>query len=111
MGFFDFDQAQGAYDQVYDDNYPRHEVTHEVLAGAAGFEAMRMWEHHREREGYEERHPLAKELIAGFAAGEVEKHFENGYYDHLNREQAQFAAQEQADYLYQQQYGGYGQQY
>jgi hypothetical protein len=70
---------------------------------------MRMWEHHRERQGYDEHHPLAKELIAGFAAGEVEKHFENGYYDHLNREQAQMAAQDQADYLYQQQYDGYGQ--
>ena len=108
MGFFfDRDQAQDAYDQVYGDDYPRHEVTHELLAGAAGFEAMRMYEHHREREGIAEHHELGKELLAGFAAGEVEKHFENGYYDHLDQEKVTMAAQDQADYLWQQQYGGY----
>jgi hypothetical protein len=107
MGFFDWNQAQDAYGQVYSDDYPRHEVTHELLAGAAGFEAMRMYEHHREREGITEHHELGKELLAGFATAEVEKHFENGYYDHLDREQASMAAQDQADYLWQQQYGGY----
>ena len=55
--------AQGAYDQVYDDQRPRHEVTHELLAGAAGFEAMRMYEHHRENEGITEHHELGKELL------------------------------------------------
>jgi Protein of unknown function (DUF3759) len=97
--------AQDAYGQVYDDDRPRHEITHELLAGAAGFEAMRMYEHHREREGYTEHHELAKEMLAGFATAEVDKHFERGYYDHLDREQAQFAAQQQAQYLWDQQYG------
>lgn len=111
MGFFDMNGAQGAYDQFYDEQRPRHEVTHELLAGAAGFEAMRMFEHHRENEGIPEHHELAKELLAGFATAEVEKHFENGYYDHLNREQAQLQAQQQANYLYDQQYSQYGPQY
>jgi hypothetical protein len=101
--------AQDAYAQVYDEGRPRHEITHELIAGAAGFEAMRMYEHHREREGIPEHHELAKELLAGFATAEVDKHFENGYYDHLDQEQARFQAQQQADYLYDQQYGqGYG---
>ena len=110
MGFFDMPGAQDAYDQVYDDERPRHEITHEVLAGAAGFEAMRMYEHHRENEGIPEHHEMAKELLAGFATAEVEKHLENGYYDHIDREQAMYRAQEQANYLYDQQYG-YDQQY
>ncbi len=63
-----------------------------------------MFEHHREAEGITEHHELAKELLAGFAAAEVEKHFERGYH-HLDREKARQAAQEQAGYLYQQQYG------
>jgi hypothetical protein len=109
MGFFDMFGAQDAYDQVYDEDRPRHEITHELIAGAAGFEAMRMYEHHRENEGIPEHHELAKELLAGFATAEVEKHFENGYYDHLDQEQARFQAQQQANYLYDQQYGqGYG---
>jgi hypothetical protein len=107
MGLFDMFGAQDAYGQVYDDDRPRHEITHELLAGAAGFEAMRMYEHHRENEGYTEHHELAKEMLAGFATAEVDKHFERGYYDHLDRDRdrAQFEARQQADYLWDQQYG------
>jgi Protein of unknown function (DUF3759) len=104
MGFFDMSGAQDAYGQVYDDQRPRHEITHELLAGAAGFEAMHMYEQHREDEGITEHHELGKEMVAGFAAAEVDKHLENGYYDHLDREQAQQQAQQQANYLYDQQY-------
>jgi hypothetical protein len=105
MGFFDMSGAQDSYGQVYDDQRPRHEITHELLAGAAGFEAMHLYEQHRENEGITEHHELGKEMVAGFAAAEVDKHFENGYYDHLDREQAQQQAQQQANYLYDQQYG------
>lgn len=97
--------AQDAYGQVYDEQRPRHEITHELLGGAAGFEAMRMYEHHREAEGITEHHELAKELLAGFAAAEVEKHLENGYYNHIDRDEARMHAQQQANYLYDQQYG------
>ena len=76
-----------------------------LLAGAAAFEAMRMYEHHREREGIPEHHELAKELLAGFAAAEIEKHFDEGRYGHLNRHEARRMAQQQADYLWQEQYG------
>ena len=107
MGFFDRDQAQVAYDQVYGDDYPRHEVTHELLAGAAGFEAMRMYEHHREREGIVEHHELGKEMLAGFAVAEIDKHFQDDRYRHLDRHEAKRLAREQADYLWQQQYGRY----
>ena len=103
--------AQNAYDQVSDDQRPRHEITHELLAGAAGFEAMRMYEHHRENEGITEHHELGKELLAGFVTAEVEKHLEKGYYNHLDREQAQMQAQQQASYLYDQQYGQYDPNY
>ena len=111
MGLFDMLGAQDAYGQVYDDQRPPHEVTHELLAGAAGFEAMRMYEHHRENEGITEHHELGKELLAGFATAELDKHLEKGYYDHLDREQLQYQAQQQANYLYDQQYGQYDPNY
>jgi Protein of unknown function (DUF3759) len=107
MGFFDRHRAKDAYDQVYGDGVPHHQVTHELLAGAAGFEAMRMYEHHREREGIPEHHELAKELLASFAAAEVDKHFDSGRFGHLDRHEARRQAQQQADYLWQQQYGRY----
>jgi hypothetical protein len=105
MGLFDFLGAQGAYDDVYGGRRSHHEVSHELLAGAAGFEAMRMYEHHREREGITGHHELAKELIAGFAAAEIDKHFEAGRYGHLNHHEARRMARDQAEYLWQQQYG------
>ena len=46
----------------------------------------------RENEGYIEHHELAKELLSGLATAEVEKHLENGYYDPLDREQAEWQA-------------------
>jgi hypothetical protein len=88
-------------------NQARLLVTHDLLAGAAGFEAVRMYEHHREREGIIEHHALGKELLAGFAAAEVDKHLDSGRFGHLDRDQARLQAQQQADYLWQQQYGRY----
>jgi hypothetical protein len=107
MGLFDFLGAQNAYDDVYGGRRPHHEVSHELLAGAAGFEAMRMYEHHRKREGIVEHHELGKELLAGFAAAEIDKHFEQDRYGHLNRREARRLAEEQAQHLWREQYGRY----
>jgi hypothetical protein len=107
MGLFDMLGAERAYDQVYNGGIPHHEVSHELFAGAAGFEAMRMYEHHREREGFTEHHSLGKELLAGFVGAEVDRHFDEGRFGHLDRHQARWQAQQQADYLWQQQYGQY----
>jgi Protein of unknown function (DUF3759) len=106
MGLFHHHNTQDAYDAVYGGGQPHHQVTHELLAGAAGFEAMRLFEKHREREGIPEHHELAKELLMGFVSAELEKHFESGLYQHLDRRQAEQMAREQAASLYQQQYGG-----
>jgi hypothetical protein len=51
---------------------------------------------HREREGAPVHHELAKELIAGFAAAEVDKHFEQGRFGHLDQGQARMHAQRHA---------------
>jgi Protein of unknown function (DUF3759) len=106
MGLFHHHSTQDAYDQVYGGGRPHHQITHELLAGAAGFEAMRLFERYREREGIPEHHQLAKELLAGFVAAEIEKHFEGGRYQHLDRREAERTAHEQAASLYERQYGG-----
>jgi Protein of unknown function (DUF3759) len=105
MGLFQRHAAPDAYDMVYGGRRPQHEVTHELLAAAVGFEVMRMYEHHLRREGHAPHHALAKELLAGFVAAEVDRHFDRGHYGHLNRRQSRRLAQEQAEYLWQQQYG------
>jgi hypothetical protein len=107
MGFLSKLAAESAYGHVNGGQMAHGDITHELLAGAAGFEAMRMYEHHREREGIVEHHELGKELIAGFALAEIDKHFESGRYGHLNREQARVLAQQQAHGMYDQQYSQY----
>jgi Protein of unknown function (DUF3759) len=106
MSHYDRQRAREAYDLVYGGrHHNHHEMTHELLAGAAGFEAMRLYEHHLEREGLSPHHELAKELLAAFVAAEVEKHFERGRYGHLNRHEAHRLAREQAEHLWREQYG------
>jgi hypothetical protein len=103
MGFLEHELAKRAHGQVYGGT-DHASVTHELFAGAAGFEAMRMYEHHREREGFTPHHELAKELLAGFVGAEVDKHFESGNFGHLDRERARGQALQQAHYLYDQRY-------
>ena len=106
MGLFDrHAAAPSAYDMVYGGRRPHHEITHELLAAAVGFEVMRMYEHHLRREGLAPHHALAKEVLAGFVAAEIDRHFERGHYGHLSRRQARRLAHEQADHLWQQRYG------
>lgn len=109
MGLFGQHQHphRDAYEAVYRGRRPHHQVTHELLAAAVGFEAMRMYEHQREREGIPVHHRVAKELLAAFVAAEIDKHFDTGRYHHLNRHEAHRMAREQAEYLWQQRYGRY----
>jgi len=109
MSHYDRHRAREAHDLVYGGHYRHHhEMTHELLAAAAGFEAMRLWEHHLQREGLHPHHQLAKELLAAFVAAEIDKHFERGHYGHLNRHDARRLAHAQAEYLWSDQYGGRG---
>ncbi|MBO0830951.1 MAG: DUF3759 domain-containing protein [Actinobacteria bacterium] len=104
MGLFNHDEAKDAHAKVNSD-VPRDQITHELIAGAAGFAAMHLLEQNKEAAGDKEHHKLMKEALAGFAAAEVEKLFESGVYSHLDKEKAKKMAQEQASHLYDQQHG------
>jgi hypothetical protein len=81
--------------------------SHELIAGAASFEAMKLFEDRQRREGKPVSHAFAKEALAGLAGGEVDKLFETRGLDYLDRDQVQNRAVEQAQYNYDQHYGGY----
>ncbi|MQY30716.1 DUF3759 domain-containing protein [Nocardia aurantia] len=104
FGLFDHSGARDAHSQVYAGEPHEASWTHELIAGAAGFEAMRAFEKHEEREGKPVHHALVKELLAGFAAAEVDKLFESKGLDWLDRERAKEHAREQAYSLYDQQH-------
>lgn len=128
MGFFDHDDARDANEQVYGyegevQEEHKAKFSHELIAGAAGFEAMKAYEDHLRKIGQPVTHSTMKELLAGFAAAEVDKLFESKGMcdacvicffllmraavglDFIDREKAKHHAKEQAEHLAKQRYG------
>ncbi len=70
--------------------------------------AMKAYEDHVRRTGEQVSHPLMKEMLAGFAAAEVDKLFETKGLDFLDREKAKRRAIQQAHALADEQYGSGG---
>jgi hypothetical protein len=103
MGLFHHrHEAEAAEKKVKDG--PADQVTHELLAGAAGAEALRMYEKHLEKNGVVDHHKVGKELLAGFAAGTAEKYIEKGIYAHLDKEKVKKQAQDQAEHIWTQEH-------
>jgi len=97
MGWFsdDSDQAQ-AYDQVT--NRPHEaEWSHELIAGAASYEAAKAYENHVAQNGEPESHEKAKEILAGFTGAFVDREVETRGLDFIDRERAKSQAQDQAE--------------
>ncbi|CEL62634.1 hypothetical protein RSOLAG1IB_04990 [Rhizoctonia solani AG-1 IB] len=97
MGWFDGDSYQA---QAYEQATKRpHEAswTHELLAGAAAFEAAKAYENHAEANGHPPEHAMAKELLAGFVGAFVDREVETRGLDAIDRERAKYQAREQAE--------------
>ncbi|KAF4972606.1 hypothetical protein FSARC_879 [Fusarium sarcochroum] len=97
MGWFsdDSDQAQ-AYDQVQ--NRPHEaEWTHELLGGAAAYEAAKSYENHVARNGEPDNHAQAKEILAGVIGAFVDREVETRGLDYVDKEKAKRHAQRQAE--------------
>ncbi|KAL9530395.1 hypothetical protein SMMN14_06090 [Sphaerulina musiva] len=102
---FGFGEARDQYSQV-ENNDNKAELSHEVLAGGASFMAMKMFEDRQRKEGKPVSHQFAKELLAGFAGGEVDRLAETKGADYIDREKAKHQAKRQAEELYDSHYGG-----
>ena len=139
------DDAQQAHQDVYNqDQQPDNQGSfgHEMLAGAAGVEAMRLYQKHEEANGtlsdfafafplftspptlpqlhalvtlltrshpttgVAENHTVAKDIMAGLAAGEVDKLVETHGENFYDREKMKRDAQQNAGNYYDQQRGG-----
>ncbi|CAF3372301.1 unnamed protein product [Rotaria socialis] len=79
-----------------------------MVASAAGFQAMSMCEDHVRRSGEPVSHHVMKEMLATFAAAEVDKIFETHDIDHTNREKTKHEAVKKAHDLAQENYGDGG---
>jgi len=110
MGFFSHDDAADVHQQVYGydgqvQEQHKSKFSHEVVAGAAGFEAMKAYEDHLRKQGAPVEHSTMKELLAGFAAAEVDKLFETKGLDFVDKEKAKHHAKQQAEQYAEQRYG------
>eukprot|EP00271_Cylindrocystis_brebissonii_P011830 TRINITY_DN29799_c0_g1_i1.p1 TRINITY_DN29799_c0_g1~~TRINITY_DN29799_c0_g1_i1.p1 ORF type:complete len:115 (-),score=28.87 TRINITY_DN29799_c0_g1_i1:285-629(-) len=79
---------------------------HEMIAGAAGFSAMRAYEQHEAANGKPQSYALFKEILAGFAAAEVDKMVESKGLDWIDSALAKRKAVAQANKLADEKYGG-----
>ncbi|KAI6106871.1 hypothetical protein EDD16DRAFT_1899137 [Pisolithus croceorrhizus] len=52
-------------------------LSHELIAGAAAYEAAKAYENHKARNGEPSSHAQAKELLAGFAGAFIDREVGN----------------------------------
>lgn len=107
---FGHHEAKNANEQVYGNEQPTREHksswTHEIIAGAAGFEAMKAYEDHVRRSGKKPSYGLMKELLAGFASAEVDKLIETKGLDEIDALKAKRMASQVAHKIADERYSG-----
>ncbi|EEQ38573.1 putative 3-hydroxy-3-methylglutaryl-coenzyme A reductase [Clavispora lusitaniae] len=101
---FGFGEHEESYNAVYGEEH-EGKFSHELVAGAASFGAVKLFEDRQRREGKPVSHAFAKELIAGFVGGEVDKMFETKGLDYMDKEKAKRQAEQMAFDGYDQHYG------
>ncbi|KAJ5893284.1 hypothetical protein N7495_004975 [Penicillium taxi] len=96
MGWFDNNDHEEAAQQWNSSEPREHEPSfaHELIAGAASFEAAKAYEEHCERNGKPESHQKAKELLAGFAGAFIDREVESKGLDFLDKEKAKYQARQ-----------------
>ncbi|KAK1243826.1 hypothetical protein MKX08_001964 [Trichoderma sp. CBMAI-0020] len=105
MGWFDDSDNQAQYEQVTE---RPHEAkwSHELIGGAAAYEAAKAYEDHVARNGHPDEHAQAKEILAGAIGFFVDREVETKGLDFIDREKAKRHAQQQAEQELSNQYGG-----
>ncbi|MCJ1353634.1 MAG: hypothetical protein MMC33_003621 [Icmadophila ericetorum] len=99
MGWFGEDSPQANASQQYQDADPNNQAsfTHELIAGAASYEAAKAYENHCAANGDPGSHDEAKEIAAGFAGAFVDREAETRGMDWIDRERAKRMASDQCN--------------
>lgn len=83
------------HDEVYNEKSNKSSWSHELIAGAAAYEAMKQHE-----SGTDDGHKFTKEMFAAFAGAEADKLIETKGLDFIDREKAQRQARQNAERIY-----------
>ncbi|KAG0004428.1 hypothetical protein BGZ79_009291 [Entomortierella chlamydospora] len=89
------------HEDVYGGKTHHSKLSHEAIAGAASYEAMKEYQKNQES-GH---HKLTKEAFAGLAGAEADKLFETKGLSHLDRERVRRQTEENAGRIHDQIYG------
>ncbi|KAI8644121.1 hypothetical protein BD408DRAFT_413754 [Parasitella parasitica] len=98
----------GLFDKFKEDNEKvenaSHEhkghLSHELIAGAASYEAVKAYNDHCERNGKPNDHAKAMSIFAGFAGAAIDKLVETKGLDFIDKQKAKRHAEEQAKEYY-----------
>ncbi|KAF8974527.1 CipC-like protein [Flammula alnicola] len=95
MGWFDSDSDQAqAYEQVV--NAPhKAELSHELIAAAASYEAAKAYEKHCAANGQPASHAQAKEILASLSGAFIDRIVETKGLDFVDSQKAKHHAKEQ----------------
>ncbi|KAJ6008990.1 hypothetical protein N7522_004006 [Penicillium canescens] len=95
MGWFSDDSDQAAaYNEVV--NAPhKAELSHELIAAAASYEAAKAYENHCAQNGTPDSHAKAKEILAALSGGFIDRFVETKGLDFVDKEKAKYYAKEQ----------------
>ncbi|EGE00424.1 hypothetical protein TMEN_9904 [Trichophyton mentagrophytes] len=96
MGFFEnFSHHADAHNEVT--NAPhKASLSHELIAGAAAYEAAKAYENHVQKNGKPASHAKAKEILAGFAGAFTDRIIETKGLDYIDKEKVKHQAHEHA---------------
>ncbi|KAF9240223.1 hypothetical protein BU15DRAFT_74140 [Melanogaster broomeanus] len=86
-----------AADAFYRHRSLKSSLSHELIAGAASFAAMKAYEDHQEKNGKPASHALAKELLAGFSGAFIDRMVETKGLDAIDKAKAKHHAKEHHD--------------
>ncbi|KAH9047685.1 putative phosphoglycerate mutase family protein [Lactarius hengduanensis] len=100
MGWFDGDHEVSQANDTYNNVQPHeHEakLSHELIAGAAAYEAAKAYEDHSARNGKPSSHAKAKEIFAGLAGVAVDRLVETKGLDFIDKQKAKRGAERYAE--------------
>ncbi|KAI0297671.1 hypothetical protein BC826DRAFT_1000616 [Russula brevipes] len=100
MGWFGDDHpVTEAYNTCNDTPSHEHKAkfSHELIAGAAAFEAAKAYQDHEARNGKPSSHAKAKEIFAGLAGVAVDRIVETKGLDFIDTQKAKRHAQDHGD--------------
>ncbi|KAF8987007.1 hypothetical protein BDQ17DRAFT_1545825 [Cyathus striatus] len=73
------------------------ELSHELIAAAASYEAAKGYEQHLDREGKPQSHEKAKEILAGLSGAFIDRIVETKGLDFIDKEKAKRHATQQTN--------------